>query len=197
MLKHSVSVRARGCNLTPRRGSNCNRQNKALELYTEGLKTSKEIAKEFEISPATLTVWAKKSGIPLRGRGRQAAIYPSPPVQLLLLEAWTHTYEVAAHRCGVTKQCIGQVAQRWRGWAVAEFGPRDINSISSQPPIGKSLRGSPRVIRPRIITFRVSDWEMTELLAHGVKEGEVGRRSPHSIARDLLVRSLNSAPRRD
>ena len=159
-------------------------------MYRSGQATSKEIAQRFHVSPATLTVWARKSRVPLRGRGRRAGVEPSAAIQLILLEAWTGSYAAAGVRFGVTKQRVGQLVKRWRAWAVAQFGQRKTRHHKTDQ--GQEQRAIAPV-RPHVISFRIADSELTKLLAEGGTGSGPWARSPHSVARSCLLRFLEGA----
>lgn len=87
----------------------------ALTHYADKEMTTDEIARKFRISTATLTYWAKKSGFPVRGRGRRRNEQPTLRQQQMILEAQNGTYESVAKKYGLTKAYIGSLMTRWHG----------------------------------------------------------------------------------
>lgn len=151
-----------------------------VALYEQGQTTTHQIAARFGVSASYVTNAAKRAGLTLRHRGRRPSIEPSTDVQLMLLEAWTTRYVETAARFGTSKQNIARLVKRWKPWATAEFGPRNIGSEKSGCKSAKE-RARPEA-RRHVICFRISDSQMSKL--------QVWARSPHSIARALFLRSL-------
>ena len=85
-----------------------------LAEYQAREKTTDEIATAHNVCPATLTVWAKKAGVPLRGRGRRRSNEPSPRNRLILALAKTLTYEQIGSRFGISKQGVWRIVKRWK-----------------------------------------------------------------------------------
>jgi transposase len=162
-----------------------------LAMYKDPEKTTAEIAACFGIHPSSVTNVAKRAGLPLRGRGGRPRSEPLPAVQAILSEAWTTTYAEAAARLGLSKQRVGQLVKRWEAWAVAQFGPRKIKPDETAE---EQVQRSADPIRPHIITFRVTDSELTKLAAQSGSGAESWARSPHSAARFLLLRLLDGTP---
>jgi hypothetical protein len=88
----------------------------AMADYQKPDLTTEEIALKHGISSATLTVWAKKVGVPLRRRGRRKYEMPTPRQREILRLASVYRYDEVGKRFGVSKQCIHQTVQRWREW---------------------------------------------------------------------------------
>lgn len=91
--------------------------------------TTEEIAAKHGVSTATLTVWAKKTGIPLRKRGRKCREQPSPRQLEIIKLASVYTYDQVGEKFGMAKQSIHRICKRWRGWASpkqAPFAPGDM-----------------------------------------------------------------------
>lgn len=89
-----------------------------LEFVNSPVSTS-EIAARYGISPATLTVRAKKAGLPLRKRGRHPSKEPTSLQKNILAFASVHGCQVAAVRFGLSKQRVNALQHRWDDWMVA------------------------------------------------------------------------------
>ncbi len=79
----------------PRRLSDAGLQ-ALLLTYQQGDSLVSEIAKQFSVSPATVSQIARATGLTLRGRGRRCLSEPSVYHRKVLRQAWMHTYEVVA-----------------------------------------------------------------------------------------------------
>jgi hypothetical protein len=91
-----------------------------LELYKAGGIRTVEIAKMFEVCPATVTFQVKKAGLPLRQRGRKVASTPSARVGLMLMLASNDSAANVARRLGISKQAVVHAKKRWPGWVAPD-----------------------------------------------------------------------------
>jgi hypothetical protein len=101
----------------------------ALADYQKRELTTEEIGVKHGISSATLTVWAKKTGIPLRNRGRKKQERPTQRQMEIIKLASVYKYDQVGERYGMKKQSIHRIVKRWRNWASprkAPFDPGDI-----------------------------------------------------------------------
>jgi transposase len=101
----------------------------ALALYQQRDMTTEQIAQLKEISTATLTVWAKKAGLPLRNRGRRRQERPTPMQLQIVKMASVYNYDEVGREFGMHKQSIHRIVKRWRSWAEprhAPFSPGDM-----------------------------------------------------------------------
>jgi len=101
----------------------------ALADYQQRELTTDEIAAKHGISSATLTVWAKKAGLPLRNRGRKKQEVPTARQMEIIKLASVYKYDQVGARFGMHKQSIHRIVKRWRNWAEprkAPFAPGDI-----------------------------------------------------------------------
>ncbi len=101
----------------------------ALTLYQQRDMTTEEIARLKDISTATLTVWAKKAGLPLRNRGRRRQERPTPMQLQIVKMASVYNYDEVGRKFGMHKQSIHRIVKRWRSWAEprhAPFSPGDM-----------------------------------------------------------------------
>src|SRR4051812_44751888 len=111
-------------NRTPRK-----RQGKALKLSPELFEfvnspvSTTEIAARYGICPATLTVRAKRAGLPLRKRGRHPSKEPTPLQKKILAFAAVHGCQVSALRFGLSKQRVNALQHRWDDWMAANTDP--------------------------------------------------------------------------
>lgn len=104
-------------------------QTEALEAYRERKLTTEEIALQFGISAATLTVWAKRAGMELRKRGRKKQERPTPRQLEIVRLSSLYKYEEVGRRFGMQKQSIHRIVKRWRSYAnprSAPFQPGDV-----------------------------------------------------------------------
>jgi hypothetical protein len=77
---------------------------------------SREIAARYGISPATLTVRAKRAGLPLRKRGRWPLTAPTPDQKKILAFAAIQGCQRAASLFGLSKQRVNKLQHRWKSW---------------------------------------------------------------------------------
>ena len=100
-----------------------------LAKYQKRELTTEEIAAKHGISMATITVWAKKAGLPLRKRGRRAQTEPTPRQWEIINLAALFMYDQVAARFGMTKQSVYRIVKRWRNWCQTSkppFAPGDV-----------------------------------------------------------------------
>lgn len=88
----------------------------ALKDYVQTDRPTKEIAAKHGVSASTLTVWAKKQGIALRGRGRERQRQPNARTRQILELADTLVLEDVGARFGLSKQRVSKILRRWKGW---------------------------------------------------------------------------------
>lgn len=81
------------------------------------------IAEKHGVSPSTLTVWARKAKIKLRGRGRERQRQPNAKTREILELAQTLTLEDVGKRFGMSKQRVGKIVKRWKGWEKPRQSP--------------------------------------------------------------------------
>ena len=88
-----------------------------------------EIAARYGISPATLTVRAKRAGLPLRKRGRHLLKEPTPLQKKILAFAAIHGCQQAALRFDLSKQRVNALQHRWKSWVAAnpDLEPKTTN----------------------------------------------------------------------
>lgn len=101
----------------------------ALADYQKRELTTEEIAQKHGISSATLTVWAKKTGLPLRNRGRKKQKNPTPRQLEIIKLAALYKYDQVGAKFGMHKQSIHRIVKRWRDWMQprsAPFAPGDL-----------------------------------------------------------------------
>lgn len=102
----------------------------ALDKYKNHPEiTTETIAKDSGISTATLTVWAKRAGIPLRKRGRRRQDRPTAKQLEIVKLASVYRYDQVGKRFKMHKQSVHRIVKRWRPWAEprkAPFSPGDM-----------------------------------------------------------------------
>jgi hypothetical protein len=86
-----------------------------LEFINSPVSTS-EIAARYGISPSTLTVRAKRAGLPLRNRGRHPMKEPTPVQKKILAVAAIYGCQGAALRFDMSKQRVNKLQHRWKEW---------------------------------------------------------------------------------
>jgi hypothetical protein len=87
-----------------------------LANYQKLELTTGKIAAKHGISTATVTLWAKKAGLPLRGRGRKPPTEPTPKQREIITLARIFNYDTVGARFGMAKQSIHRIVKRWRNW---------------------------------------------------------------------------------
>lgn len=95
----------------------------ALKEYVNTDTPTIEIAERYKVSPSTLTVWAKKAGIKLRGRGRDKMRQPDARTREILETAETLTLDETGKRFGISKARVGKIVKRWANWKRPEQSP--------------------------------------------------------------------------
>ncbi len=101
----------------------------ALSDYQRKDMTTDEIAKLHKISTATLTVWAKRAGMPLRKRGRRRQDRPTDLQLQIVKLASVYKYDQVGKQFGMHKQSVHRIVKRWRSFAEprrAPFSPGDM-----------------------------------------------------------------------
>jgi len=86
----------------------------ALADYQKREMTTDEIAAKHGISGATLTVWAKKARLPLRGRGRRQIQEITSRNKLIVELAETLTFEATGRSFGISRQRVWRIVKRWK-----------------------------------------------------------------------------------
>jgi hypothetical protein len=102
---------------------------KALHDYVNTGLSLQEIATTANRCPATVTVWAKKAGIKLRGRGRNLLEEPTAFHKKIIDLESILTYEEVGRRMGITKQEVARIIKRWHNWKKPHrppFEPGDV-----------------------------------------------------------------------
>lgn len=85
----------------------------AMSEYSACRKPVIAIAKKHGVTPSTLTMWAKKRGLPVRGRGRWRRETPPLQHKQIIQLAKSLTYREVGAQFGVTRQRINQILRRW------------------------------------------------------------------------------------
>lgn len=102
----------------------------ALKDYVNNPSMSAtDIAEKHGVSPSTLTVWAKKARIKLRGRGRQSLRQPSARTREILELAESLTLEEVGLRFGMKKQRVSKIVKRWKDWKKPTKAPFVVDDI--------------------------------------------------------------------
>lgn len=95
----------------------------ALADYVNQDQTTRAVAARHGISTSTLTVWAKKAGIPLRNRGRRKRVQPTPRQLEILEQARMYKYHQVGNRFGLHKQSVHRLVKRWKDWVLPKMAP--------------------------------------------------------------------------
>jgi DNA modification methylase/transposase-like protein len=85
----------------------------ALADYQKHEMTTGQIAAKHGVSTASLTVWAKKAKMPLRGRGRLRQEYPSTRQLEIIKLAGKQKYREVGAALGRHKQSIHRTVKHW------------------------------------------------------------------------------------
>lgn len=145
----------------------------ALKDYADPTRKTKDIAAKYNVSASTLTVWARKAGIQLRGRGRDRNEEPDARTRAILEAAAALKQEEVAARFGITKQRISKIMKRWKGWKkpstapfavgdVIEWNGAEYTVLEAQPLFGVVRDSTGDVINPFY-------WNMRGFRAHKVE----------------------------
>jgi len=97
--------------------------------YRDNKLTSAQIAKKYEVCPATLTNWALMMNVPLRGRGRRRQDVPTEQQRQILEYVQVHNYDRVGRMFGLCKQQIQRVVKRWKDWQKPSKPPFDPGDI--------------------------------------------------------------------
>lgn len=101
----------------------------ALVDYQKRELTVEEIAIKHFVSSATLTVWAKKAGLPLRNRGRKKQEAPNARQMEIIKLASVYRYDQVGERFKMAKQSVHRIVKRWRNWAQPQRAPYEPGDI--------------------------------------------------------------------
>ena len=168
--------------------TNIEKKNLLIEEYKTGEFNQGDLARRHGVATATVSNWLHKAGVATGKRGRKAYKSPTQLQQLMLLDAWTETYKVAAGRYGVSKQCLHHLAKRWKSWAEQEFGPRRLEpqlDNQSEPEVFAE-----RTLSPNVISFRIPDSALAKIVLLRAHKAQFASESLHQVARDLLLTGL-------
>jgi hypothetical protein len=89
---------------------------RALARYRDHRLTIKAIAEASDVSASTLSNWAKRAGVPLRGRGRWVNLTPCPRTAHMVALAQFDSQANVARRLGVSRQAVNGAVRRWATW---------------------------------------------------------------------------------
>jgi transposase len=151
----------------------------ALKDYANTTISTKDIAARYDVSASTLTVWAKKAKIALRGRGRDKMKQPDARTREILEMADALTLEETGERFGMTKQRVAKIVKRWNGWqrpTQSPFAPDDV--VLWKNKLYTVVEGGPifgKVRDERGITIHNFYWNMHGSVATRVDAETVAR----------------------
>jgi transposase-like protein len=91
--------------------------------------SASSIATKHGVSPSTLTVWAKKARIKLRGRGRESQRQPTCRTRDILELAESLTLDDVGKRFGMTKQRVSRIVKRWKDWKKPTKAPFVVDDV--------------------------------------------------------------------
>lgn len=89
-----------------------------------------DVAEQFRVSRISVLRWKVGEGV-FRPRGRKYHLQPTAQQIEILRMAESMSYSMVASRLGITKQAVGKVVKRWRGWhaQTPKFAPGDVISF--------------------------------------------------------------------
>ncbi len=102
---------------------------KVLRDYQDAEIRTSEIARRYGISPATITLWARKAGLQMRTRGRKLQDTPTERQRAIIRTATTVSINEAVRQFGVHKQHVSRLVRRWRGWSTNDKPPFERGDI--------------------------------------------------------------------
>ena len=142
--------------------------------------TAKVISQRYSLAASALHYWGKRIGLPMRQRGRQVLLEPTPRHARILELVRSHGITEAARRVGISRQRAHAIVCRWEP---ALRGRRAVVKLAVLP---RAERRPPRNI---VVSFRIStdDWE--RLLAVTPVDGE-GETSGFAKARAIVLSHL-------
>src|ERR1035438_8695230 len=111
---------------------------KALRDYQSSQMTTERIAKKYRVCTASLTVWAKRAGLPLRQRGRRRMTEPNSRQRAIIEMAGILKYSAVANAFGITKQGVYRIVRRWKRPAEADRTNESPTAQLPKPPVGSS-----------------------------------------------------------
>jgi transposase-like protein len=111
---------------------------KALRDYQSSQMTTERIAKKYRVCTASLTVWAKRAGLPLRQRGRRRMTEPNSRQRAIIEMAGILKYSAVANAFGMTKQGVYRIVRRWKRPAEADRTNESPTAQLPKPPVGSS-----------------------------------------------------------
>ena len=153
----------------------------AVADHQGSASTTAEIARRYGVSPATISIWVRKSGGVLRSRGRRPAEAPTEKHRAILEEIRHRTYQDVARIHGLTRQRIHAIVKRWRPLV----GARKALNVE-RLTWHESDRGS-RTTRTHVISFRLSDPEVRGLL-----EQSLNGKSVNQLAREIVLNRIST-----
>ncbi|HEY5911660.1 MAG TPA: hypothetical protein VJA21_13755 [Verrucomicrobiae bacterium] len=163
-----------------------------LREYQASDDTLETIGGRHGVPISTITCWAKKNEIPLRGRGRNLQKEPSYQNQQILFSLPGQTYDEVGRKFGITKSRVAGIVKRWRDWAKESHLP------FPQPPRKKSAP-TPRPVVLREPRSVVLSFRLTAAQASRLKDSTMNTASRESslnaLARSILLNAINSSDR--
>jgi transposase len=155
----------------------------AMRLYVQGKMRVSDIAARFHVSPATISVRAKKLGLPPKQRGRWRNEKPSTRQQAILGQLKDLSGAEVARRNQVSRQRIHQIAKRWSPIVKPEH--EGVTEFSVNSPAVASGQ------RVHVISFRLSTTEISALLAKRNQSSVQPDASANQVARAVVSRFLS------
>lgn len=163
-----------------------------LREYQTSNETLGTIAGRHGVPISTITCWAKKNDIPLRGRGRNVQKEPSEQNRQILLSVPEQTYDEVGRKFGITKSRVAGIVKRWRDWAEENHVPLP------EPPTKKSVPiPRPVVLRePKcvVLSFRLTAAQIGRLKDSTMNSAS-RESSLNALARSILLNAINSSDR--
>jgi hypothetical protein len=155
----------------------------ALIAYLTTPALSKDIACKHGFTAAVLSHWARKLGLPLRGRGRRPLIRATRQHRRILNLVRKHGMAATARRIGCSRQHVHQI--------VARRAP-ELHAVLPRSNSTRRIRRTPREF---VVSFRLT---MGELKALANVEGLKVRRgvSTNAKAREVILQFLATRTRR-
>lgn len=108
---------------------------KVVQDYARGDMLVSAIAAKHKVSQPTVSAWVKRAQVDLRGKGRRKSLVPSAQAKRVLELTQVMSYTQAAAALKTSKQNIGRIVGRWKGWqkpAQPPFEPGDLVQLSDR-----------------------------------------------------------------
>jgi hypothetical protein len=160
----------------------------AMQLYAKGQMRVADIAKRYHVSSATISIHAKKLGLPRKRRGRWRSGRPSAKQQAILAQLKESSGAEVGRRNKISRQRVHQIAKRWNN-DKANLRPGEVTKVSSK--VVATIEGR----RIHVISFRLTSDEVSAFLTTRKGTNASRSASPNQVARAVVTKFLDDKAR--